>query len=42
MDIFGDDFGSSTPAQAPTIMEATPAVSLEDQLGDVVEKKVVT
>ena len=39
MDIFGDDdFSSAAPT--PTVMESTPSVSLEAQLGDMVERKV--
>ena len=34
-DLFGDDFNTSVPAINP--MEATPAVSLEGQLSDVVD-----
>ena len=39
-DLFGDDFNTSVPATTTTTtnpLEATPAVSLEGQLGDVVD-----
>ena len=42
-DLFGDDFNSSVPTTTTTTtatanpMESTPAVSLEGQLGDVVD-----